>query len=76
MNTHPARRSHWNAQLDRHAFELPDRPALRFQGRTTTWAGLRDRVDALAGALARRGVSFGDRVAVLMTNRPEFLETV
>ncbi len=75
-DAHPGRRNHWTAHLERHAFAIPDRAALRFQGRTTTWRELRDRVHALAGALARRGVSFGDRVALLTTNRPEFLETV
>ena len=30
---------------------------------------------ALAAGLAARGVSKGDRVAILMTNRPEFVET-
>ena len=30
---------------------------------------------ALAGALSRRGVAFGDRVLVLMLNRTEFIES-
>ncbi|HEU5265263.1 MAG TPA: fatty-acid--CoA ligase FadD5, partial [Jatrophihabitans sp.] len=76
MTGHPARRNHWNAHLERHAFANPDRPALRFAGQTTTWRELHDRVGSLADAMARRGVTFGDRVAVLMTNRPEFVETV
>ncbi|MET1038396.1 MAG: long-chain-fatty-acid--CoA ligase [Aeromicrobium sp.] len=71
-----SRRSHWNNQLERHGFAIGDRAAVRFEGRTTTWRELRDRVRALADAMARRGVGFGDRVAVLMSNRPEFLETV
>jgi fatty-acyl-CoA synthase len=33
-------------------------------------------VTALAGALSRRGVGFGDRVLILMLNRPEFIESV
>jgi fatty-acyl-CoA synthase len=45
-------------------------------GATTTWRQLHDRVCGLAGAMARRGIGFGDRVIVLMTNRPEFMETV
>ena len=67
---------HWNNHLLRHALGRPDRPAFRFQGETTTWRELRDRVSSLAGAMERRGISFGDRVAVLMGNRPEFMETV
>ena len=31
---------------------------------------------ALAGALSRRGVEFGDRVLILMLNRTEFIESV
>ncbi len=71
-----ARRQNWVNQLERHAMMQPDAPALRFLGRTLTWAGLRSRVTALAGALSRRGVGPGDRVMVLMLNRPEFVESV
>jgi fatty-acyl-CoA synthase len=69
-----ARRQHWVNQVARHAIERGDRAALTFQGRTTTWAELQDRVVRLSGALARRGVGFGDRVAILMGNRPEYVE--
>jgi fatty-acyl-CoA synthase len=54
----------------------PSAAALRFLGNTVTWAELRDRVAALAGALIRRGVGFGDRVMVLMLNRTEFVESL
>jgi long-subunit acyl-CoA synthetase (AMP-forming) len=37
-----------------------------------TWGELRERVDALAGGLAQLGVRRGDRVALLLANRPEF----
>ena len=53
----------------------PDATALRFLGRTTTWRELDARVTALAGALSRRGVTFGDRVLILMLNRTEFIES-
>lgn len=71
-----ARRQNWVNQLERHAMMQPDAAALRFLGRTLTWTELRRRVTALAGALSRRGVSAGDRVMVLMLNRPEFVESV
>jgi fatty-acyl-CoA synthase len=71
-----ARRQNWVNQLERHAFMQPGATALRFLGHTVTWAGLRDRVAALAGALDRRGVGPGDRVMVLMLNRTEFVESV
>ena len=70
------RRAHWNNHLERHALSRPDRAAFRFQDETTTWRQLRDRVERLAGALSERGVGAGDRVAVLMGNRPEFMEIV
>ncbi len=54
----------------------PGATALRFLGHTVTWAELRRRVAALAGALSRRGVGFGDRVMILMLNRTEFVESV
>src|SRR5215213_4561079 len=39
---------------------------------SVSWAQLRDRVDALAGGLARLGVRRGDTVALMLGNRPEF----
>jgi fatty-acyl-CoA synthase len=70
-----ARRHNWTNQLARHAMMQPDATALRFLGHTTTWAELDRRVTALAGALSRRGVGFGDRVLILMLNRNEFIES-
>ncbi|CNB13831.1 fatty-acid-CoA ligase [Mycobacterium tuberculosis] len=71
-----ARRQNWVNQLERHAMMQPDAPALRSVGNTMTWADLRRRVAALAGALSGRGVGFGDRVMILMLNRTEFVESV
>ncbi|GAB7067512.1 fatty-acid--CoA ligase FadD5 [Mycolicibacterium hodleri] len=71
-----ARRQNWTTQLARHALMQPDATALRFLGQTTTWGELDRRVTALAGALSRRGVGFGDRVLILMLNRTEFIESV
>jgi long-chain acyl-CoA synthetase len=52
----------------------PDSVAVRTkEGEVSmTWAQLRDRVDALAGGLARLGVGRGDAVALMLGNRPEF----
>lgn len=69
-----ARRQNWPNQLTRHALMQPEKTALRFLGRTITWRELDHRVTRLAGALSRRGVGFGDRVLILMLNRPEFIE--
>ncbi|RDH80309.1 long-chain fatty acid--CoA ligase [Mycolicibacterium moriokaense] len=70
-----ARRQNWSNQLSRHALMQPDATALRYMGGGTTWAELDRRVTALAGALHRRGVGFGDRVLILMLNRTEFIES-
>ena len=37
-----------------------------------TWSELLRRVDALAGGLAKLGVSKGDTIAIMLGNRPEF----
>jgi long-subunit acyl-CoA synthetase (AMP-forming) len=52
----------------------PDRVAVRTKDDevSLTWSQLRDRVDALAGGLAELGVRRGDRVALMLGNRPEF----
>jgi long-chain acyl-CoA synthetase len=52
----------------------PDRVAVRTKDDevSLTWAQLRDRVDAMAGGLARLGVGRGDTVALMLGNRPEF----
>ena len=70
-----SRRQNWITQLSRHSLMQPQATALRFQGTTTTWAELHRRVGRLAGALHRRGIASGDRVMILMLNRPEFVET-
>ncbi len=66
--------AHWVDHVARHAYTIPDAVALKFEGDSITWAQLHGRVRSLAAAFAGRGVSRGDRVAILMTNRPEFLE--
>jgi len=52
----------------------PDRVAVRTLDDSTslTWSALAQRVDALAGGLAKLGVARGDTVALMVGNRPEF----
>src|SRR3954449_6778922 len=70
----PFSEANWVDHVARHAFTQPDGVAIRFGDRSITWRELHERVTALAGAFAERGVAPGDRVAILMTNRPEFVE--
>jgi fatty-acyl-CoA synthase len=51
----------------------PQAEAVVFRDRRLTYAELRTRVDELARALLAIGVRHGDRVAVLLPNRPEWL---
>ncbi len=71
---HAGQRLAWIRQLSRHAKAQRDHSAIRFRGRSTTWAELEERSRRLAGALQARSVSKGDRVIPLATNRPEFIE--
>ncbi|MEV4058365.1 long-chain fatty acid--CoA ligase [Amycolatopsis sp. NPDC049688] len=66
LGSWPARR----ARID------PDRTALVEAGRSLTYAGLAGRVERLAGALTRRGVRPGDRVAYLGVNAITVFETL
>jgi len=70
--------SGWNfAQVwESIAREVPDRPALICGDRGVTWGELADRSARLASHLHAAGVRPGDRVALDLTNVPEYLETV
>jgi fatty-acyl-CoA synthase len=63
----------WTA---RRARKTPDALAIRYAGRTLTYAGLDDRVRRLARALRGLGTGPGSRVAYLGSNHPAFLETM
>ena len=52
----------------------PAAVALWFEDRAITWRDLDERTDRLAAGLAAQGVVQGDRVALLMGNRPEWVE--
>ena len=53
-----------------------DRTALVFGDQEYSRARLETMAAALAGTLARRGVRAGDRIALMSSNRPEFVTTV
>jgi long-chain acyl-CoA synthetase len=50
----------------------PDGPALRCDGATTTFSELADNAARFAAYLGDRGLRPGDRVGVMLANRPEF----
>jgi long-subunit acyl-CoA synthetase (AMP-forming) len=60
--------------LRRTAANNPDIVAVRTPDDSVslTWAQLLQRVDSLAGGLAKLGVERGDTVAIMLSNRPEF----
>lgn len=68
----------WNA-VDRHVSERGDQPAIIHDSPVTgaktaiTYAELQEKVARLAGALAAKGVTKGDRVIVYMPMVPEAL---
>jgi fatty-acyl-CoA synthase len=59
--------------LDEMARVRPDADAVIFRGQRLTYAALQARAEELARALLAVGVRKGDRVAVLLPNRPEWL---
>src|SRR5437764_6904639 len=60
--------------LRRTAANHPEIVAVRWPDDSVslTWSELLRRVDAVAGGLAKLGVTRGDVVAIMLANRPEF----
>jgi long-chain acyl-CoA synthetase len=56
--------------IDDHA---GDSVALIYRGRATTYGELRDQVARVRGGLRSLGVESGDRVALLLSNSPQFV---
>jgi long-chain acyl-CoA synthetase len=54
----------------------PDVVAIRSAQRDLTFAELNGRVNQLARALRARGLTTGDSIALICSNRPEFVETL
>ncbi|TDC68521.1 long-chain-fatty-acid--CoA ligase [Actinomadura sp. GC306] len=73
---HGARGQHWIAHLARHAHARPDVTALRCGDVSRTWRELAGRVPRSGRALARLGVGPGDRVAFVMGNGAEYVESL
>jgi long-chain acyl-CoA synthetase len=58
------------------AARLPDRPALITKSGDRTFAELNANINRLAKALRAHGLTVGDSVALMCTNRPEFVEVL
>jgi fatty-acyl-CoA synthase len=69
----PPRSRTLGALLDELAAARPHAEAVVSRDERLTYAELRARADSLARALLALGVGRGDRVAVLLPNRPEWL---
>ncbi|MEO0793652.1 MAG: class I adenylate-forming enzyme family protein [Verrucomicrobiota bacterium] len=59
--------------LDEQAASRPNEIYLYYQEETVTFSQARDRTDKLGAALIRSGIKPGDRVAMMMPNRPELV---
>jgi long-chain acyl-CoA synthetase len=57
--------------LQRSATRVPQRVALDFLGRTTTFSQLGRAIDRCANALAALGLGVGDRIAIAVPNCPQ-----
>ncbi|MFG1782479.1 AMP-dependent synthetase/ligase [Rhodococcus oryzae] len=57
--------------LHRNAEQYGDMPALSYDGQVLTWSETRTSITRIALGLSRLGVHKGDRVAIMMSSRPE-----
>lgn len=57
------------------AREIPDQPCQVQEDHVVTWGEFERRSDAVAASLLDLGLAHQSKVAVLMRNRPEYLET-
>ena len=72
MSERPASRALGDL-LDEMAAKRPAAEAVVFAGERLDYAVLKERAEAFARALIAAGIGHGDRLALLATNRPEWL---
>ena len=71
VQAYPNRMNPTSELLDRQVEQgRGDRPAIRFQDRVITYAGLQEQANRLGNVLAARGVEEEDRVVILSPNQP------
>lgn len=66
---------HVGLSVHRHAIATPDADALIGE-RTVSYGALEARTNQIANALLSRGVGRGERVALMVANRPEVVEVL
>ncbi len=59
--------------IERTVDKFPDRPAIRFEGKTTTYAEFDAQANRYARWALAQGLKRGDVVVLFMHNRPDFL---
>ncbi len=57
-----------------HGMRDPNKAALTYEEETTTWSQLLDRIRRLSNHFLATGVGPGGSVAIMLPNRPEFIE--
>ncbi|RPH44126.1 MAG: long-chain fatty acid--CoA ligase, partial [Burkholderiales bacterium] len=62
-----------HAMFEQSLVRGPGREAMVFEGRRWTWLELDEAAGRIAAALAAAGVTAGERVVMLVSNRPEFV---
>jgi O-succinylbenzoic acid--CoA ligase len=62
-----------HAMFERSLARHPARDAMVFEGRRWSWQALDEAAGRVAAGLAARGLGAGERIVVLVSNRPEFV---
>ena len=76
LTTRPSDEISMVDKLEEHAANLADNAAVLFEDRRISWAELNAKVNQMANYFRSRGVTYGDKIAVNMENRPELLFVV
>ena len=61
------------ALLAARAARTPEREIVRFEQEALTWGGLDETANRVASGLSALGLAQGDRAAIMLGNRPEYL---
>src|SRR5437660_1715242 len=62
--------------MDGAVRNYPERPALSVGEDSLNFRQLHNRIKSMAGALSQRGISRGDRLALLLPNGPEYIQLI